>query len=160
MIKLKIYGCSNDKPLKKCLSRASIYFLNQLLPKKRNIDILVRIVENLLGKENAYGECYDYSNRINPSKYMIQLNGGMTPYETVTTLAHEMVHVKQFDKRELIFLSTCTKWEKERFEKDINYTSEYPWEYEAEKLEKELTASFRNTHPDFDEYIGNIYNLK
>jgi len=160
MINLKIYGCSNDKLLKKCLSRASVYFLNQLLPNKRNIDIIVKIVNNLVKKEKAYGECYNYSNKINPSKYIIQLNADMSPYETIRTLAHEMVHVKQFDKRELVFFSKHTKWKKERFEKDIVYTSEYPWEYEAEHLEKKLTLSFRKHHIEFDAYIGNIYNLK
>ena len=160
MIKLKIYGCSNDKVLKQCLSRASVFFLNALLPNKRNIDIIVRVVDDLVKKENAYGECYNYSNKIHPSKYVIQLNAGMSPYETITTLAHEMVHVKQFDKGELVFFPRHTKWKKERFEKDAVYTSEYPWEWEAERLEKKLTRLFRKNQPDLDVYLGNIYTLK
>ena len=160
MIKIKIYGCSNDKVLKQCLSRASVFFLNALLPKKRNINIAIRIVEDLLVTENAYGECYNHNTKKTPSHYVIQLNAGMNPFETVSTLAHEMVHAKQFDKRELVFLTHFTRWKGERFEQDKIYTSEYPWEWEAERLEKELTLEFRKVQPEFNDFLGDIYTLK
>jgi len=154
MIKIKINGCSKDKILKECLTKASIYFLGKLLPRKRNIEIVIRIVDNLLTKEIAYGECYNYSTRDRPSNYIIQLEGRMKPYDILSTLAHEMVHIKQFDKKELVFFANYTRWKGERYDDNISYV-DYPWEHESEKIEIELSNSFMDINPEFNEFLKN-----
>jgi len=152
MIRIRIYGCSKNKVLKRYLLRATIFFLNELLPNKRNIEILVRLVDNLVGKESAYGECYNYSSKIRPSNYVIQLDSGMAPYDILTTFAHEMVHAKQFDKKELIFLVNCSKWKGERFSNDTP-AAECPWEQESVDLECKLADAFIVQYPKFKELL-------
>lgn len=152
MIRIRIYGCSKNTILKQCLTRASIFFLSELMPKKRNIEIVVRVIDDLLGKESVYGECYNYSNRMRPANYVIQIDACMKPYDILSTLAHEMVHIKQFDKRELVFFSTYSKWKGIKFDITMPYVDN-PWEHEAEELETRLSNSFIIFNPEFNEFL-------
>ena len=152
MIQIKIHGCNKNKILKECLSTAAVYFLDNLLPRKRSIIINIHVVYGLLEKEIAYGECYDCSNIEGTSYYTIQIEGLMKPLDILSTLAHEMVHVRQFDKKELKFLSRCTKWKGIVFSNDTKYI-DHPWEHEADQLEHELSNSFRLKYPKFKELL-------
>ena len=152
MIRIKIYGCAKNKVLKQCLSTAAVYFLGILLPRKLNIQIDIRVVYGLLENEFAYGECYDYTNIEGSSAYKIQIEGLMKPLDILSTLAHEMVHVKQFDKKELKFLLKCNKWHGVKFDSETKY-ADYPWEHEAEKLEIELRNSFKLKYPQFNKFL-------
>lgn len=57
----------------------------------------------------------------------------------LATLAHEMVHVKQYLRKEINY--SLSKWKgKDGFE-DVNYW-EQPWEIEARKLQMKLVTEF------------------
>lgn len=58
----------------------------------------------------------------------------------LTTLAHEMVHVKQFARGELN--ESLTKW-KNKDCSDTEYWDQ-PWEIEARKLQYDLVIKFEN----------------
>ena len=57
----------------------------------------------------------------------------------VSTICHEIVHVKQYVKKELsdLFDESCTKWKKKRYSMEYDYHNS-PWEKEAYKLEESL----------------------
>jgi len=57
----------------------------------------------------------------------------------LSTLAHEMVHVKQFAKGELN--SSLSQWKSNKYCENINYW-EQPWEKEARKLQHKLVLNF------------------
>ena len=142
MIKFSIYGCSKDKRLKDCIGAAAVFFLKQLMPRKRNIEIRIRLVKDMLEKESVYGECYDLDSSPNNRYYTIRLDYAADDvYTIISTLAHEMVHIKQFARGELRMLNAgyCAKWKGEKYLDGIEYDS-CPWEFEANTLEPLLTA--------------------
>ena len=57
----------------------------------------------------------------------------------LSTLAHEMVHVKQFAKGELD--AGLTRWKSNKYCDKIDYWDQ-PWEKEARKLQHKMTERF------------------
>lgn len=140
MKSIKIYGCSKDKVRKELVRRAAVYFLSRLLPRKRKIEISIHLKGSLIEKSNVYGECYHMDTR--PSKYTIYLERELSDSNLITTLAHEFVHVKQFDKGELVMLHNCNRWLGKRYSHDEFDVTEEPWEVEPCELEYHLAAEF------------------
>lgn len=135
---IKVYGCSKDPKTKDVIRRASVYFLDCLLPKKRKINVQINVVKSLLNKENVYGECH----HLDRSKYLIRLDSDLSIVALITTLAHEFVHVRQFDTKQLAFTSRCSRWNNIRYESDEIPYDEQPWEIEASSLESSLATNF------------------
>lgn len=101
----------------------------------------------MLTNENTYGECYDLDASPDNKYYTIRLDAGDS--ETViSTLAHEMVHIKQFARGELRMLYTgyCAKWKGEKYLDDAHYET-CPWEVEANSIEPVLSAAFADKYP-------------
>lgn len=147
MIKFSIYGCSKDKRLKHRIGTAAVFFLQQLMPRKRDIEIRIKLVKDLLAKENNYGECYDLDASPDNKYYTIRLD--YSDADTVIrTLAHEMVHIKQFARGELRMLYTgyCAKWKGEKYASDAEYET-CPWEVEANNIELVMSAAFISKYP-------------
>lgn len=59
----------------------------------------------------------------------------------LSTLAHEMVHVKKFAKGELD--SALTQWKSNKYCENIDYWDQ-PWEKEARRLQHKMVAEFEN----------------
>jgi hypothetical protein len=106
--------------------------------------------EPLVHKYKLEGEVHvldDYSIR-NPKNFKIRLNNTASKRMQLHTLAHELVHVKQYTKNQLGY-----SWE----EDDINYTNwrgkpvnidkkcywDLPWEVEAHGKEKGLYHRYK-----------------
>ena len=138
--------------LRKVLTDATKFYANRLgidkeLQDKLTIKILVR-------KSKDRGACFTncYLNKT-PVEFDIELN----PHEDASilqTLAHEMVHVKQFATGELRLLNNKNRanrwndepWKKEKDEMDAYYDS--PWEIEAFGREEGLYLRFVNQYAD------------
>ena len=93
--------------------------------KLRNREIIIRF-KNVMD-DDAWGYCigdlYDIE---------IQINRTIAFEDQMQTLAHEMVHAKQFLRGEL----DGNLWKKRNYD-HIKYEDQ-PWEKEANKLEKKL----------------------
>ena len=142
MPEVKIYGCS-DKHLKQLLLRASHFFIKSLMPRKRKLKVAVFIKENLLAQEGAYASCYQMDLYNAGCDYTICMDCAQPESTMLCSLAHEMVHVKQFVRKELTILNGnyCAKWKGVNFSEDSDY-EEMPWELEADKYELELSKKF------------------
>jgi hypothetical protein len=57
--------------------------------------------------------------------------------ELIATIVHEMIHVKQYARKELRNVNGRTMWKTKDYS-DVNYM-DTPWEKEAYKLEKPYT---------------------
>jgi len=147
VIKFSIYGCSADKRLKDRIGAAAVFFLQALMPRKRIIEIRIKLVKDMLAKEDTYGECYDLDASPDNKYYTIRLDYADAD-TVIRTLAHEMVHIKQFARGELRMLYTgyCAKWKGEKYTNDILYETR-PWEIEANTLEPVLTSAFIDKYP-------------
>lgn len=148
-MRLQIYGGSNVH--RKHCRQFAHFFCNRFFNKEQNKDI--RITLKLIRKshfsysdECAYVEWLD--NNRQPRKFIIKINTPPTPTlkYIISTLAHEMVHVKQFVKNELIDLPS-TNFNVSVFKNkkyNLNRIEYYdqPWEIEAFGRERGLTREY------------------
>ncbi len=103
--------------------------IKALMPRMKTLEIEVQI-KKLTG--DAVGWCMmEDDNR----EFTIDVHNKLTLKDFVTTICHEMVHVKQYSRKE-----TCGYGEKWKGKK-INPKTPYynlPWEKEAYKMQDKL----------------------
>jgi hypothetical protein len=136
-----VYGSSDKKDL---IKKAIQFAKKELFPRHQNVKVIVSVIKRLEEKEGIYGDCYDDGDRI----YRIRLDSELEKSnedEFFSTLLHEMVHVKQYCKRELTQPRGkfwITRFKGEDYSVTMAYRSQ-PWEKEARKLEKVLLKKFK-----------------
>lgn len=111
------------------------FCINKLMPRMYNLDITVKLKN--LSKTDCYGYCTadpdseaDRADR--PRSFELEIHKNMRLRKILETVAHEMVHVKQYAKGELYEGSRVNKhrWHGEWLDKDPDYWDQ-PWEIEA-----------------------------
>ena len=119
---------------------AIYYFASRLISKQmlRNVEIKVSFKKDM---DCAHGmvlvEDYNLSNK--PRSFIIEVNKNDSDEEKLKTLAHEMVHIKQYVKGEL---NECqTVWRGTKIETELEY-DEQPWEIEAYELGDKLYEEY------------------
>lgn len=141
---IRIYKCQ-AKSLKIKIKDIVIFSLNNLIENKRilnNISISVIIDNRVTKSQNAWGLCWWTDKNTNPRKFKIVLSDKTTKTAFITTLMHEMVHIKQYVNGDLKdFKSGAIKWKNQIFENEEKSPLEQqklPWEKEAYELSDEL----------------------
>jgi len=103
--------------------------INALMPRMRTLFITVNIKKLT---DDAVGWCMmEDTNR----DFTIDVHNKLTLKDFVTTICHEMVHVKQFARKE-----TCgygVKWKGKKIAPKTSYY-DLPWEKEAYKMQDKL----------------------
>ena len=129
---ISVTGCK-DRDLEAEIYSATRFFASELLSKKMMPHISVDIV--MKTKIPDLGQCVVtfHNDYYVPREFEIQLRRHRSIANTLKTLAHEMVHVKQFAKRELKV--DHTKWKGEYIDVGQIEYADYPWEIEASSLE-------------------------
>ena len=145
IIEVKGYR-SHNKGLYQALGNAAIYYGEILLGKRmaNNIYLDIKLTKDLKKKEQAYGFCHIVDDNLNkPREFMIELDTSMRHSfkDILTWLAHEMVHLKQFVRKELWDYETGRVQWKSRTYGKMHYDDQ-PWEKEAYRLEGELYEMF------------------
>jgi hypothetical protein len=104
--------------------------IKEMMPRIRTLDISLEFD----GKIEAYGYCMneDFKGR----EFTLTIKKGLSFYDLVSTIVHEMIHVKQYAKKELRDVNGKTKWKT----KDHSKTpySKAPWELQAFRMEEKL----------------------
>lgn len=124
---------------------------DQLLTPRlsQNIHITVTYLPNILaGKHRSYG--WVTKDGPPPRNFSIACDDGLSIQMTLRTLAHEMVHVRQYATGQLIDYTRWEdryRWKGKRFRWNPNcsrkeYKTKYPDEREALRLEKVLWRKF------------------
>lgn len=104
--------------------------IRKMMPRMQTLDITVSF-ENI----DAYGYCMEEdSNR----EFTLTIRKGLSIQELIGTIVHEMIHVKQYSRKELRNVNGRTMW-KTKDHSDTPYM-EAPWEREAYRLEKPYTV--------------------
>lgn len=97
------------------------YCISKLMPKMRTLDIEIKLKTI---KEDAYGYCLSSTAR----EFEIEIDKDLKLRRLLTTVAHEMVHVKQYARGEL---KGDYLWHGKTYHpKKVDYWDE-PWEIEA-----------------------------
>ena len=137
---------SHNKELYQAVGSAALYYGALLLGTRmlNNIHLDIKLTKNLKKKEQAYGYCHITDDNLNkPREFMIELDTSMIHSfdQILIWLAHEMVHLKQFVRKELYDYETGKVQWKKRMYGNVHYEDQ-PWEKEAYRLEEKLYNEF------------------
>jgi len=125
----------SNKAVRKLVNIASWWYAEKLMGKRlmAGLDININMTSTLLeGCREGSAIWEDESRR--PKEFTIELDSSCTIRNILITLAHEMVHIKQWAKDEMYEYVNSPKLVRFKGEKmhmdDIDYW-DYPWEIEA-----------------------------
>ena len=142
---------SHNNDLYRAVGEAVTFYGEVLLGKRmaNNVEVFVKLSKDLKKKEQAYGFCHITDDSLSrPREFMIELDASMRhPFSQILTwLAHEMVHLKQFVRKELWdYESGRVQWKSRAYSKKVHYDDQ-PWEKEAYRLESELYEMFEEEY--------------
>tara|TARA_B100001778_G_scaffold143827_1_gene118266 strand:- start:171 stop:632 length:462 start_codon:yes stop_codon:yes gene_type:complete len=109
------------------------FCVDELLPKYRTLDIYIELGD-FEAKENVMGQCL----HVTGNEFQIDIDSKQNLYNLILTTCHEMVHVKQYSRKELKEDFPKTLW----FNKEYSDGRCYPWELEAWKMQKTLAHKY------------------
>jgi len=129
------------------IRRALQWYAKDLLPAlTTKICLDLEISANLQRDEGIQGAATWLHTAIRPRHFAMELDANLDLRNTLKILAHEMVHVKQFARGELIDLenTSAATWQGKRYRihDDDRYWT-LPWEIEAYGREPGLYHRFR-----------------
>lgn len=103
-----------------------------------NITLEIDLIESLIRDEAVYGDCFSAdSMRYNrPRYFQIRLDAGLKLPVLLETLAHEIVHLRQYAKDQLYeYRNGDSRYAGKRYPKN---SEDLPWEDEAHALEQHI----------------------
>ena len=113
-------GTKRQRELCKSIAEFSIA---KLMPRKRNLDIDIQLNKT----DGALGYCL----WINRNEYSVEIDKRQGLRRFCETVAHEMVHVKQYSRGELFEIRPQRhRWKDAIVKGDVDYY-DLPWEIEA-----------------------------
>lgn len=138
-MKLRIVNCP-DKDFRPFVEKA-INFYGQSLISKRlldNINLKVKFNPNL--KVYAFASVEDHNASGKARDFLIEIHPWIGAKEILKTLAHEMVHIKQFAYNETN--DTLSRWKGVAIDSDSLDYYKHPWEIEAYGMDTGLFTKF------------------
>lgn len=137
---IKVKNCP-DSYFKPYVERAALFYAKQLIPNTRirnNCFTQIRFD----AKIGNYGSCgaEGYNTRNEPREFLIEIHPGIGAYNILSTLAHEMVHVKQLIEGETN--DDLSIWKGKRVNSDALDYWHHPWEIDAHGRETGLLTKF------------------
>lgn len=144
MRKISVRGVKNVK-LRNMYRKAADRMLEQLLGPRMHITLELEF-SDLMKTDKAFGLCHYDECEYNPREFFVQIDHQQSLRQRLITLAHELIHVKQFARKELYDMPCGrTRWRKEIVQaQDIPYR-DLPWEKEAFLLQDALYSWFKRT---------------
>ena len=147
-MQIRFSGVSSNK-LKSRIREAINICADNFFDKriKRNLKIQVKMED--LRRHNILAEVEVLEHEtIYPREFLIALNQKQSHYTNILCVMHEMVHLKQFAKAELVESARNSKLSKYKGEwvdtSKVNYY-DLPWEIEAHGREKGLMLQYIGT---------------
>jgi len=124
------------------------FCVKKMMPRMTNIEIQVKLKSI---KGDVYGYCMadpegEAKRGDRPRVFELEISKKLTLRKLLETIAHEMVHVKQYARGEL-YEGDCNKhrWQGKWLSKEPDYW-EQPWEIEAHGREPGLFIRWTETN--------------
>lgn len=137
MIIINVKG--GTKSQQKYVKSITNYVVGKLMPRMKNIEFNIRLRD--FGKDPSYGYCLatDDADSYRPREFDIDINRKVRLRLLLETVAHELVHAKQFARGELYQSSVTAKhrWQGKWVSNSMTYWDS-PWEIEAHGRETGL----------------------
>ena len=136
---LSIINCPDKGRFRPFVKRAAIFYAEYLMTKSmlENIHLRIKFDKKLEVCGYASVEEYDFGRK--PREFLIEINPHIGAREILDTLAHEMVHVKQYAYSETN--ESLTRWKGQYISDDVDYYDQ-PWEVEAYGMAVGLFTKF------------------
>ena len=143
-MQFKIHQRKSDKNNTEIYKKAVEFFVGELLPKsKRDKLKLTIIIKNFKTKEKTQ---MGYCSQLSRNSYKVEINKRQPFHSIISSIAHEIIHVKQGVIGKLTNKDEGFVWQGKMYKNvDIGEHNVYintPWELEAYKLEPQLTEKF------------------
>lgn len=134
--KIKVTG--GNPEMRSIVKKATRWMLGYLVGSRiaDTMEINISLIDNLKKNEGSFGDCIYTEDNVRPREFEIRIDTKQTPYSRLLTLAHEMIHVKQYVKNEMYEYNNSSLYGAIRFKNKIYWhdTIRYrnlPWEKEA-----------------------------
>jgi hypothetical protein len=144
MIQIRTWGGDADQ--RKATNSIARWSAHKLMTDRMasSLKVNIALIKDLFLNQGMYGdiEPLDVDAR-RPKQFKIRIDASMAMRNMLTTVAHEMVHVKQYALEEMKGVSQrtsfipMTKFKGELYYDHMNYW-EQPWELEAHGWERGL----------------------
>jgi hypothetical protein len=126
-----------------------VYFYAEYLMSDRllrNLEIEIVLEDNLIRNEGDQAYCVDLSCSGPARDFEITVDAGLGKRALLIALAHELVHVKQYARGELKYLSSkkLQRFQGKMYNPEFMYW-ERPWEIEAFGRELGLYTMFQQS---------------
>lgn len=125
-----------NKATKEMALKVVSWYLKKMMPRMRTLDITVKLT-NCMKTSGAYGYCLECeTNRV----FEIEVDKNLRAYDLVSTLCHELTHLKQYARSEMVHQDDGRiRWKKKVYPLNVSY-EDSPWEKEAFKVEHDLAV--------------------
>ena len=106
------------------------YCLKKLMPRKKRIEIDIKQIKDLPAKQGAAATVVDTDDLFT---YEMNIDKDMTLRKKLLSVSHEMVHIKQFSRKELEHTDSIykSKWKGKVYNYHKIHYYDMPWEIEA-----------------------------
>ena len=126
----------SNKAFRKLVESATWFYAEQLMGKRlmSGLEITIKLKKNLLSKEGNEGSAIWEDDGFRPKEFTIELDTTVKIRNLLITLAHEMVHIKQWAKDEMyeyMNVAGLVRFKGEKVHMVITDYWDYPWEIEA-----------------------------
>ena len=126
----------SNKALRKMVELATWYYAEKLMGKRLmgSLELTINLKKNLLSKEGNEGSAIWEDDGFRPKEFTIELDTTVKIRNLLITLAHEMVHIKQWAKDEMyeyMNMAGLVRFKGEKVHMEIIDYWDYPWEIEA-----------------------------
>ena len=144
----------SNKAFRKLVESATWFYAEKLMGKRlmESLEITINLKKNLLSKEGYEGTAIWEDDGYRPREFTIELDTTVKIRNLLITLAHEMVHVKQWAKDEMyeyMNVAGMVRFKGEKVHMEITDYWDYPWEIEAYGKQLGLFVRFCE-YMDFD----------
>tara|TARA_B100001971_G_C17777989_1_gene328295 strand:- start:6 stop:485 length:480 start_codon:yes stop_codon:yes gene_type:complete len=125
----------SNKSVRKLVEYATWFYAEKLLGTRlmSGLEININLKRNLLSKSGCEGTAIWEDEGFRPKEFTIELDSSVKLRNLLITLAHEMVHIKQWAKDEMYeyMKPHMVRFKGEKLHlKEVEYW-DYPWEIEA-----------------------------
>jgi hypothetical protein len=126
----------SNKALRKLVESATWFYAEKLMGKRlmSGLEITIKLKKNLLSKEGNEGSAIWEDDGYRPKEFTIELDTTVKIRNLLITLAHEMVHIKQWARDEMyeyMNVAGLVRFKGEKVHMVITDYWDYPWEIEA-----------------------------
>jgi hypothetical protein len=128
---IEVTGGKKDK--KELAEKVVSWYLKKMMPRYKTLDITIKLTNCY--DNGAYGYCMQTEDN---RTFELEIDKNLRLFDFVSTICHEMTHLKQYARKEMVQLDDGrTRWKKKVYPEGFDYDKS-PWEKEAFRVETEL----------------------